>query len=444
MSTEAVIERETLRNEEQLPPVKRLLVGMQMLFVAFGALVLVPLLTGLDPSIALFTAGLGTLIFHLITGGKVPVFLASSFAFIAPIQFGIKEFGLGPTLGGLVSAGIVYILLAVMVKFKGVEIIERLLPPVVTGPVIMVIGLKLAPVAVNMARSFDGSGTPDSTAILLAMISLATVITVVLRGRGMVGLIPILIGISVGYAVSVVLGKVDFKLVQDSPWFAIPWTAAMECGRYCLPSFDWKAIAYILPVAIAPAIEHVGDVVAVSSVAKKDFLREPGLHRTLAGDGVATSIAAFLGGPPNTTYSEVTGAVALLKRPDPVLLRIAAVFAICLAFFGKVGALLRSIPVPVMGGIMVLLFGMIASIGAQTLVRNRIDFGDSRNLVIVSIILVFGIGDMSFDVGQLKLAGIGLAGLVGVILNLVLFYNRPAASLAECIADAPVPEKSNP
>jgi uracil permease len=410
-----------MNTEAELSPGKRIVVGMQMLFVAFGALVLVPLLTGLDPSIALFTAGIGTLIFHAVTRGKVPVFLASSFAFIAPIQFGIKEFGLGQTLGGLVAAGIVYILLSLLVKFKGVEIIEKLLPPVVTGPVIMVIGLKLAPVAVNMARSFDGSGNPDSIAILIAMISLVTVVTVVLRGRGMVGLIPILIGISVGYAVSIALGKVDFALVQNSPWFAVPWTAAMECGRYCLPSFDWKAIAYILPVAIAPAIEHVGDVVAVSSVAKKDFLREPGLHRTLLGDGIATSVAAFLGGPPNTTYSEVTGAVALLKRPDPVLLRIAAVFAIC--------------PVPVMGGIMVLLFGMIASIGAQTLVRNRVDFGDSRNLVIVSIILVFGIGDMSFDVGQLKLAGIGLAGLVGVILNLVLFYKSPAAGLAECVGD---------
>ncbi|MEW6709608.1 MAG: uracil-xanthine permease family protein [Candidatus Riflebacteria bacterium] len=427
-----------MENEIQLSPVKRTIMGMQMLFVAFGALVLVPLLTGLDPSIALFTAGLGTLIFHAVTGGKVPVFLASSFAFIAPIQFGIKEFGLGPTLGGLVSAGIIYILLAFLVKFKGVEIIERLLPPVVTGPVIMVIGLKLAPVAVNMARSFDGSGNPDSTAIMIAMISLVTVIVVVLRGRGMVGLIPILIGITTGYVVSIFLGKVDFELVKNSPWFVVPWTAAMECGRYCLPTFDWKAIAYILPVAIAPAIEHVGDVVAVSSVAKKDFLREPGLHRTLLGDGIATSVAAFLGGPPNTTYSEVTGAVALLKRPDPVLLRIAAVFAIVLAFLGKVGAILRTIPVPVMGGIMVLLFGMIASIGAQTLVRNRIDFGDSRNLVIVSIILVFGIGDMSFDVGQLKLAGIGLAGLVGVILNMVLFWNSPQADPAVCADEAQI------
>lgn len=410
--------------ENELSSGKRIIVGMQMLFVAFGALVLVPLLTGLDPSIALFTAGLGTLIFHAITGGKVPVFLASSFAFIAPIQFGIKEFGLGPTLGGLVSAGIVYILLAFLVKYRGVEIIERLLPPVVTGPIIMVIGLKLAPVAVNMARSFDGSGTSDSIAILIAMISLVTVVTVVLRGRGMIGLIPILVGIVAGYVTSLFLGKVDFKMVVDAPWFAVPWTAAMECGRYCLPSFDWRAIAYILPVAIAPAIEHVGDVIAVSSVADKDFMREPGLHRTLAGDGVATSIAAFLGGPPNTTYSEVTGAVALLKKPDPRLLRIAAVFAIVLAFLGKFGAILRTIPVPVMGGIMVLLFGMIASIGAQTLVRHQVDFSDSRNLVIVSIILVFGIGDMSFDFGQLKLAGIGLAGMVGVILNLVLFWNE--------------------
>lgn len=410
---------------ENLSTGKTIIVGMQMLFVAFGALVLVPLLTGLDPSIALFTAGFGTLVFHAVTGGKVPVFLASSFAFIAPIQFGIKEFGLGQTLGGLVAAGLVYILLAFMVKLKGIEFVEKLLPPVVTGPIIMVIGLKLAPVAVNMARSFDGSGTPDSLAIIISMVTLLTVVAVVLRGRGMIGLIPILMGIIAGYACSLIFGKVDYELVKSSDWFAIPWTAAMDAGRYCFPIFDWKAIAFILPVAIAPAIEHVGDVIAVSSVANKDFLRDPGLHRTLAGDGIATSIAAFLGGPPNTTYSEVTGAVALLKKPDPLLLRIAAVFAIALAFLGKFGAILRTIPVPVMGGIMVLLFGMIASIGIQSLVRNRVDFSDSRNLVIVSIILVFGIGDMSFDVGQLKLAGIGLAGIVGVILNFVLFWNKP-------------------
>ncbi len=414
-------------NNEKLGTGQNIVLGMQMLFVAFGALVLVPLLTGLDPSIALFTAGAGTLIFHLVTKGSVPVFLASSFAFIAPIKVGIVEYGLGATLGGLVAAGLVYLVMALVIKIKGPEIIHKYLPPVVTGPIIMVIGLKLAPVAVKMARSFDGSGNFDGTAMIIAAVSLVTVITVVMKGRGMLGLIPILSGIIVGYLTSILLGKVNMQPVFEAQWFSVPWTAAMKCGRYCFPVFDWGAIAFILPVAIAPAIEHVGDVITISSVAKKDFLKDPGLHRTLAGDGIATAFAAFLGGPPNTTYSEVTGAIALLKKPDPLLLRIAAVFAIFLAFLGKFGAILQTIPVPVMGGIMILLFGMIASIGIQTLVKNKVDLSISRNLVITAVVLVAGIGDMELGFGQFKLAGIGLAGLIGVFLNLVLPYSETIA-----------------
>lgn len=406
--------------EIKISKFKKILMGMQMLFVAFGALVLVPLLTGLDPSIALFTAGVGTLVFHLITKGTVPVFLASSFAFIAPIQIGVDKFGLAATLGGLTAAGLSYLLLAFAIKIKGADIIEKYLPPIVTGPIIMVIGLKLAPVAVKMAKSFDGSGNFDNTAILIAGVSLLTVLLVVMKGKGMIGLVPILTGVFTGYVFSIFLGKVDFTLIKESPWFACPWALALKTGKYAWPVFDWKAIAYILPVAIAPAIEHVGDILTVSSVADKDFIKDPGLHRTLAGDGIATALASLLGGPPNTTYSEVTGAIALLKNPDPVLLRIAAVFAMCLAFFGKVGAVLRTIPVPVMGGIMILLFGMIASVGIQTLIRNKVDLSISRNLVIASVVLVFGIGDMSLGIGNFQLAGIGLAGIAGVFLNIVL------------------------
>jgi uracil permease len=326
--------------------------------------------------------------------------------------------------------------MAFVVKIKGPEIINKYLPPVVTGPIIMVIGLKLAPVAVKMARSFDGSGNFDGTAMFIAAVSLITVVTVVMKGRGMLGLIPILTGIIVGYLTSIVLGKVDYKAVYDAQWFAVPWTAAIECGRYCFAVFDWRAIAFILPVAIAPAIEHVGDVITISSVAKKDFLKDPGLHRTLAGDGIATAFAAFLGGPPNTTYSEVTGAIALLKKPDPLLLRIAAVFAIFLAFMGKFGAILQTIPVPVMGGIMILLFGMIASIGIQTLIKNNVDLTISRNLVITAVVLVAGIGDMELGYGQFKLAGIGLAGLIGVFLNLVLPQSE-TITMEELVEEAP-------
>jgi len=399
---------------------KKLLTGVQMLFVAFGALVLVPLLTGLDPSIALFSAGVGTLIFQFITKSKVPVFLASSFAFIAPIQYGVKNFGLGETLGGLVFAGLTYLIFSLLVKKGGVEAIDRYLPSVVTGPVIMTIGLTLAPTAVKMAKSFDGSGNYDPKAVIISVFTLIMAIIVVMYGKRIFSLIPILSGIVLGYIFAMILGVVDFAPISNAEWFSIPWIVAMQEGSFEIPVFDLAAILYIVPVAIAPAIEHVGDVLAISSVTGKNYVKDPGLHRTLLGDGIATAFAGLVGGPPNTTYSEVTGAVALTKATDIMYMRIAAITAIILAFVGKLGAILKTIPVPVMGGIMILLFGMIAAIGIGSLVRNKVDMSKSRNLVIVSVILVIGIGNMVIGIGRVSLGGIGLAGVIGVILNLVL------------------------
>jgi uracil permease len=398
----------------------KIVIGMQMLFVAFGALVLVPLLTGLDPNIALLTAGAGTLLFHVITGSRLPVFLASSFAFIAPIIYGIRSFGIGETLGGLAVVGVVYVLLSFLAKAGGAEAIKRYLPPVVTGPVIMVIGLKLAPVAVNMAKSFDGSGVFDGTAAIISITSLVVSILAVIYGRKIFRLIPILIGVAAGYLLALILGVVDFSPIQDSAWLVNPWKTAVTAGRYALPVFNLTAILYILPVAIAPAIEHIGDVLAISSITGKDFIRKPGLHRTLLGDGLATSLAALVGGPPNTTYSEVTGAVALTRAFNPLYMIIAALFAIMLAFVGKLGAVLASIPTPVMGGVMLLLFGMIASVGMRSLIKAKTDLSKSRNLIIVSLILVIGIGDMSISICCIEMGGIGLAGLVGFLLNIVL------------------------
>lgn len=399
---------------------RQLVLGIQMLFVAFGALVLVPLLTGLDPSVALFTAGAGTLLFHLLTGGSVPIFLASSFAFIAPIQFIMKEYGPGPTFGALFCAGLVYLLFSLAARLGGQRLLHRILPPIVTGPVIMVIGLKLAPIAVGMTRNFDGSEAADGRALFIAACALLAAVGAVICGRKLFSLIPILCGIVVGYGVALVMGLVDFTPVREAAWFQIPWSIARDNGTFALPRFELPAILYMLPVALAPAIEHVGDVLAISSVTGKNYLEKPGLHRTLLGDGLATSLAGLLGGPPNTTYSEVTGAVALTKATDPRLMRIAAVAAMILAFAGKLGAVLRTIPGPVMGGIMMLLFGMIAAIGINALVRARVDMSRSRNLVIASIILTIGIGDMMVTCGRFSLGGIGLAGLVGVLLNWVL------------------------
>ena len=404
---------------DSMTPGRKLVLGIHMLFVAFGALVLVPLLTGLDPSIALFTAGAGTLLFHALTGGAVPIFLASSFAFIAPIQFAMKQFGPGATAGALFCAGLVYLVFSAMARVGGRELLNRYLPPIVTGPVIMVIGLKLAPVAVGMTRSFDG-GTPDGRAVFIAACALLTAVAAVMYGKKLLSLIPVLCGIVVGYLVALAMGVVDFTPVREAAWFQIPWTAALAKGTFAKPVFDVAAILYMLPVALAPAIEHVGDVLAISSVTGKDYLKSPGLHRTLLGDGLATSLAGLLGGPPSPPSSAVSGAVALTKATDPCLMRIAAVAALVLAFAGKIGAVLRTIPAPVMGGIMLLLFGMIAAIGVNSLVKARVDMSRSRNLVIASVILTAGIGDMTFSCGRFCLGGIGLAGLVGVLLNLLL------------------------
>jgi len=392
------------------------LLGGQMLFVAFGALVLVPLLTGLDPNVALFTAGAGTLIFQLVTKRKVPIFLASSFAFIAPIIYGVQQWGIPSTLCGLAAAGVFYILLSGLIAVKGTDVVNRLLPPIVTGPVIMVIGLILAPVAVNMALGKTGDGgtvlIPEATAIILSMISLLTTILASLFGKGILRLIPILLGIIVGYVASLIAGVVDFTPVREAAWIAAP--------DFVFPQWNLQAILYIVPVAIAPAIEHFGDILAISSVTKKNYLDEPGIHRTMLGDGLATSMASFLGGPPNTTYSEVTGAVALIKIFNPAIMTWAAICAIVLAFVGKVGALLQTIPAPVMGGIMILLFGTIMLVGINNMIRAKIDIMHSRNMIIASVIVVFGIGGMSLSAGQFTLEGIGLAGIIGVILNLVL------------------------
>jgi len=389
------------------------LLGAQMLFVAFGALVLVPILTGLDPNVALFTAGLGTIVFQIITKGKVPVFLASSFAFIAPISYGVTTWGIPGTLCGLAAAGVLYVILSFIIRIKGSSVLERYLPPVVTGPVIMVIGLVLAPVAVGMANGSIGDGRiVGSQAMIISMVALATTVIVSIFGGGFLRLIPILCGIAAGYVVALVMGLIDFSPVVNAPWFKVP--------DFTAPSWNLDAIIYIVPVAIAPAIEHFGDVLAVGSITGKDYVKDPGVENTMLGDGIATSLAAFFGGPPNTTYSEVSGAVALTKAFNPAIMTWAAISAILLAFIGKIGAFLATIPGPVMGGVMILLFGMITVIGINTLVRAGKDLATPRSLVIIAVILVCGIGGMKFSAGTFAIEKIGLAGILGFLLNLIL------------------------
>ncbi|EHA17406.1 uracil-xanthine permease family protein [Halomonas sp. HAL1] len=402
--------REANSQAESWPKV--VLTGAQMLFVAFGALVLVPLLTGLDPSVALFTAGAGTLIFHAVTKQSVPVFLASSFAFIAPIQGSVASFGVPATMGGLMASGLVYVAISQAVRLKGTAWLHRLLPAVVVGPVIMVIGLALAPVAVSMATGETSDNIGYGPAIFLSMTSLLVTLLLAVFGRGLLRLVPIMGGIVTGYCLALLMGLVDFTPVHEAAWLSVP--------SFTAPSFHWAAILFMIPVAIAPAVEHIGDMVAIGSVTRKNYLEKPGLHRTLLGDGLATSVAALLGGPPNTTYSEVTGAVTLTRAFNPKYMIVAAIFAIVLAFVSKLGALLQTIPGPVMGGIMTLLFGSIAVVGMNTLVRAGQSLTAPRNLVVVSLILVFGIGGMQFGGGQFTLQGVSLAALVGIALNWLL------------------------
>ena len=395
------------------PILRQGIAGAQMLFVAFGALVLMPLLTGMDPNVALFTAGIGTLLFQLVTRREVPVFLASSFAFIAPIMAIKGEVGLPAVLGGIIAAGVVYILMSLAVKLRGAGFIDRLLPPVVIAPVIISIGLALSPVAVGMAMGGSGDNAiPYTTAIIISMSSLVATLLVATLGRGLFRLVPILAGIVVGCALSAAFGIIDTSGIAAAPWLALP--------NFIAPEFHWGAILYMLPVALAPAIEHIGGVVAIGSVTGKNFIQKPGLHRTLLGDGLATSAAGFFGGPPNTTYAEVTGAVMLTKNYNPKVMTWAAVFAILMAFVGKFGAALQSIPAPVMGGILCLLFGSIAVVGLNTLIRNQVDLSQPRNLIIVSVTLVFGIGGMKLGTPAFALSGISLAALTALLLNLLL------------------------
>ncbi|AJA46137.1 uracil permease [Frischella perrara] len=412
-----MVTNQTSQASDQIKPSwLDIVTGAQMLFVAFGALVLVPLLTGLNPNVALFTAGVGTLLFQITTRGKVPVFLASSFAFIAPISYGVAQWGIPATLGGVVAAGLVFMFFAFLVKINGTNIIERILPPVVTGPIIMVIGLSLAPVAVNMAMGNSiETNLPKYQLIIISMASLITTLVVAIRAKGFVKLVPIISGIIVGYALSCWFGLVDFTPVIKAPWFSIP--------DFTFPSFKWQAVLYMIPIVIAPTIEHVGDIMAIGSVTGKDYTKNPGLHKTLWGDGLATSAAGFLGGPPCITYAEVIGAVTLTRNFKTRIMTWAAIWAIIMSFVGKVGAFLSSIPTVVMGGIMVLLFGSIASVGVNILIKNKVDLSISRNMCITALVLVFGIGGMLFDFGNYVLQGISLCGIVAIILNLILPRN---------------------
>lgn len=400
-----------MNSEKQLGAGQHLALGFQHLFAMFGATVLVPLLTGLDPAVALFTSGTGTLIFQLLTKGQVPAYLGSSFAFIAPIIAVSAQYGLPYALGGAIAVGLVYVIVALIIARIGTNWVDRVLPPVVIGSVIIVIGMGLAGTAVGMAGFVDG-GSLASPDVRVALFTLLVTVIGTMFFKGFLAVIPILIGIVAGYVFALTQGIVDFTMVKEAAWLGLP--------QFVAPKFDLAAISIIIPVALVSITEHLGDMMVISKIAKKDYYREPGLHRTLLGDGIATAWAGLWGGPPNTTYGENVGVLAITGIFDVSVIRTAALLAVAMSFIPKMGALISTIPSAVMGGVSIVLFGIISASGLRTLVESGIDYGDKRNLVISSVILVLGIGGAQLSLGGLSLQGMGLAAMVGIILNLVL------------------------
>lgn len=396
-----------------------LLLSFQHVFAMFGATVLVPILVGLPISVALLCSGIGTLIYMVATKAKSPVYLGSSFAYIAPLQAAIAlENGAGLANAGLgvMLVGIVYLTLAGVMRLAGTQWLNKILPPVVIGPVIMVIGLGLASTAVNNAMYIDGEYS--LIAILVSMVTLVTTVLVSVYAKGYWKLIPILVGLIIGYIFSLIVGIVDFTPVLEAAWFALP-EVNIPFIHY-QPIFSMEVFWLVIPVTIVTVAEHVGDHVVLGSIVNRDLLKDPGLHRTLLGDGLATFVAGFFGGPVNTTYAENTGVISMTRVASVWVIGLAAIFAISLAFIGKVSALISTIPAPVMGGISILLFGLIGLNGVRVLANNRINLLAQRNMVIIAIVLVIGLGGAFLQIGTINLSGMALAAIVGIVLHQLL------------------------
>ncbi|WP_300620099.1 uracil-xanthine permease family protein [uncultured Fusobacterium sp.] len=410
-----------MENKEIVTGKTKFILGIQHVLAMFGATVLVPFLTGLNPSLALIAAGVGTLIFHFCTKRIVPVFLGSSFAFIGALTLVLKNEGIGAIKGGVIAAGFIYVLMSYLVKTFGVERVKSFFPPIVTGPIIMLIGLRMSPTALNMAGYANGKF--DTKSLIVAFAVIITMVSITMMKKSFLRLIPILSAVIVGYIVATFLGMVDFSVVSQAKWIGLSAEAASDL--FTIPKMSLTGIIAIAPIALVVFIEHIGDITTNGAVVGKDFFKDPGIHRTLLGDGLATIAAGLLGGPANTTYGENTGVLAVTKIYDPAILRIAACYAIILGFIGKFGILLQTIPLPVMGGVSVILFGMIASVGVRTVVDARLDFSNSRNLIIASIIFVLGIAVDNIVIWQtVSVSGLALAAFAGVVLNKILPQDR--------------------
>lgn len=398
---------------------KWIVFSLQHLFAMFGATILVPYLVGLSPAVALLSSGLGTLAYLLITRGQIPAYLGSSFAFIGPIIAATATNGPEGAMVGSFLAGLVYGLVALLIKTSGVNWIMRILPPIVVGPVIIVIGLGLAPVAIDMAMNNPETGTYSNSFFAVAFITLLITILATMFFKGFFSLVPIMFGIIGGYVTAIFFGLVDFSPVQEAQWFALP-DVIVPFVTYT-PVFTWQIVAIMVPIAIVTLAEHIGDQMVLSKVVGKNFIKEPGLHRSILGDGAATIIASLIGGPPNTTYGENIGVLAITRVFSVFVIAGAAVLAITFAFIGKFAAFITTIPTAVMGGVSILLFGVIASSGLRMLIDNEINIGLKRNLIISSVILVIGIGGAFIQINDnVQIPGMALAAIIGIVLHQIL------------------------
>ena len=412
---------------DEMPPMnKSIVLAFQHLFAMFGATILVPILVNsaakaevLSIPVALITSGIGTLIYILCTKGKSPVYLGSSFAFIVPVAAAYTKAGVAGAMTGIMAVGLLYVIAALIIKYVGKDWLEKLLPPIVIGPMIMIIGLGLAPSAISQIGLTDGA-TPDIKMLIVALVSFLTTALIMTRAKGFLKIIPFLIGIISGYVVACILGLIDFSSVVEAKFFALP--------KFVLPFVNYKinlnALAIILPVALVTLCEHIGDHTSLSHIIGKDLIKDPGLDKTLMGDGIATFVAGFLGGPANTTYGENTSVVGMTKVASVKVIGMAAIFAIIIGFLGKFTALVATIPNPVLGGVSLLLYGFIAVNGLKVLIKNQVDFDIAKNVIVASTMLVLGLGGAALSIVtkdiSLSISGMSLAAIIGIILNVIL------------------------
>ncbi|MBC2367042.1 uracil permease [Listeria booriae] len=400
---------------------KWIVLSIQHLFTMFGSTIFVPTVTHLNPSVALISSGLGTLAYLIITRGKIPAYLGSSFAFIAPITMLLAAKsggGPGAVMVGTFSVGVVYAIVALIVYYVGVEWIQKVLPPIVVGPVIMVIGLSLAPSAAAMAMGTNNGGTYDYKILLVALITLVATIIAMMFFKGFFGLIPILCGFVIGYLVSMMFGLVDYTLIKEASLFQVPDFTIPFVNMD--PVVTLTVVLSMAPLAFVTMAEHMGHQLLLNRITNRNFFKEPGLHRSLAADGTASIIASLIGGPPVTTYGENIGVLAITKVYSVFVIGGAAVFAIAFGFIGYINAVITSVPTAVLGGISLLLFGVIATSGLRMMIESRVDLSQNRNMIIASVVLVVGIGGLMIHVGSFQLSGMAMAALIGIILNLLI------------------------